>query len=162
MNKLLLLNGIVLVVSLSEGLIQPWNPPLAPWVVTIGLLYWLSLRQPVEWTPWFWLTAGLGMDILSAHALGVNSLYLFLAGWLVSIKRSDGGFDFDLMTQKSRAAGGLLLLLVFGWPWYLLIGWGNVLQWMVAAGNGFMYVLLGVIMIGLTSWLRHRGNGVSI
>ena len=102
------------------------------------------------------------MDILSAHALGVNSLYLFLAGWLVSIKRSDGGFDFDLMTQKSRAAGGLLLLLVFGWPWYLLIGWGNASQWMVAAGNGFMYVLLGVIMIGLTSWLRHRGNGVSI
>jgi hypothetical protein len=105
---------------------------------------------------------GLWFDTLSNNPLGITMLPLFLAGFLIYLRRGlilrEQYFArFVLGLAASASVPALTLLLLLSIRQNPVVGWGTIWQWIVMSlGGAILTPLCFVIFDGLNNALSYR------
>ena len=106
-----------------------------------ALMIYAALRSDIVTVSLLAVLGGMWFDSFSANPLGISILPLFVAGYLIYLRRElilrDLPFAQLLLgTAASALVPALTLLLLLNGGKQPLIGWGSLWQWVVMTAGG--------------------------
>ena len=128
------------------------------------LMVYASLRSNLVTVVLLAVLGGLWFDTLSANPLGITILPLFLAGFLIYLRRGlilreESYAQIVLGLGASAAVPMLTLLLLLSTRQTPLLGWGSLWQWLVmTVGGGLLTPACFCLFDGLNRALSYSPN----